>query len=516
MVQSVIQRLKKFIQFKWKSYTKSTRMNTGTSNEVSVPSPSPHPSTSLTKAQRNILRQYDGKLLLRQEIHFNEAQFQHLLKQQYFTRYESFTHSLLATRCVRCNNHQRSLLGRFPCATCGTTHLYCRNCIMMGRVSTCEKLYAWTGPSYQWEMINDACSWDGSLTFAQAKAARKVKEAVRNEKELLVWAVTGAGKTEILFKGIELALAQGKRVCIASPRADVVRELLPRIQAAFKGVTVQGLYGSSRDREGTAQLIIATTHQLIRFYNAFDVLIIDEIDAFPYHYDETLQYATNRAVKERSTKIYLTATPRKKLKQQLKLKQLPYCFVPIRYHGHPLPVPTFMSDYTLTKKLTNKALPKKLIPWLIRRKRPDRQLLIFVPTIELADELYEAVVDCLLSHQLISDEHSVASVHAEDPLREEKVEQFRKKTLYALITTTILERGVTFPSIDVVVLQANHQVFDEAALVQIAGRAGRNQKDPTGEVLFIHDGKTEAMEQSRLSIKEMNRRGQQLLSNRKR
>src|SRR5699024_59807 len=168
--------------------------------------------------------------------------------------------------------------------------------------------------------INQACTWQGKLTYAQNEASKAVEEAVLEEREQLIWAVTGAGKTEILFKGINRALSQGKRVCISTPRSDVVRELLPRIQEAFANIPVQALYGNSRDREGTAQLMITTTHQLIRFREAFDLLIIDEIDAFPYHHDKSLQFATNRAVKKVSSKIYLTATPRKNLKRKVRLK----------------------------------------------------------------------------------------------------------------------------------------------------------------------------------------------------
>ncbi len=82
-------------------------------------------------------------------------------------------------------------------------------------------------------------------------------------------------------------------------------------------------------------------------------------------------------------------------------------------------------------------------------------------------------------------EYRTTFVHAEDSKREEKVELFRRKEIDILFTTTILERGVTFPAIDVAVLHAGHDVFDEAALVQIAGRAGRSPQDPTGEVLFF-------------------------------
>ncbi|MEB5454749.1 MULTISPECIES: DEAD/DEAH box helicase family protein [Virgibacillus] len=96
-------------------------------------------------------------------------------------------------------------------------------------------------------------------------------------------AVCGSGKTEMLFSGIEEALRQGMRICIATPRIDVVRELLPRIQQAFSAVAIQALYGDSGEKQGTSQIMIASTHQLLRFEHAFDVVVIDEIDAFPYY-----------------------------------------------------------------------------------------------------------------------------------------------------------------------------------------------------------------------------------------
>ena len=74
--------------------------------------------------------------------------------------------------------------------------------------------------------------------------------------------------------------------------------------------------------------------------------------------------------------------------------------------------------------------------------------------------------------------------------RLEIVEKFRKQELSILVTTTILERGVTFPCVDVFVLLANHRLYTKSALVQISGRVGRAAERPTGELLFLHDGST--------------------------
>lgn len=98
----------------------------------------------------------------------------------------------------------------------------------------------------------------------------------------------------------------------------------------------------------------------------------------------------------------------------------------------------------------------------------------------------------------------VESVHAEDPNRKEKVLKMRQGEILLLVTTTILERGVTFPGLEVAVLGAENRIFTESALVQIAGRVGRDIDSPTGNVTFFHNGKTEAMLKARKQIVAMN------------
>src|SRR5690606_27188817 len=107
---------------------------------------------------------------------------------------------------------------------------YCRKCFMMGRVSTCTPLVSWTGPIPDMELHESPLRWNGTLSPGQQEASARVVQAIDENNELLVWAVCGAGKTEVLFAGINTALAAGKRLCIATPRTDVVRELAPRLK----------------------------------------------------------------------------------------------------------------------------------------------------------------------------------------------------------------------------------------------------------------------------------------------
>ena len=98
------------------------------------------------------------------------------------------------------------------------------------------------------------------------------------------------------------------------------------------------------------------------------------------------------------------------------------------------------------------------------------------------------------------------TVHASDPQRLQKVQAMRERQLSFLVTTTILERGVTFPGIDVGVLGADEEVFSTAALVQIAGRVGRSKERPGGAVTFWVQENSRHIEEAKQQIKSMNRR----------
>ncbi|PHE44374.1 DEAD/DEAH box helicase family protein, partial [Bacillus pseudomycoides] len=96
--------------------------------------------------------------------------------------------------------------------------------ITMGRVSECAVLVRGIAEK-EGEMDVNPLQWKGNLSTGQELAAQGVMEAVKQKESFFIWAVCGAGKTEMLFYGIAEALQKGERVCIATPRTDVVLEL---------------------------------------------------------------------------------------------------------------------------------------------------------------------------------------------------------------------------------------------------------------------------------------------------
>ena len=407
-------------------------------------------------------------------------------------------------RCGRCG---AKVTGLIPgCGRCMKPCRYCRACIQMGRVSSCSLFVVQSSRDVAHaQPASVTLDWQGELTAAQRKAATVLVSNVKAATpETLCWAVCGAGKTEMLFPLIHEALQSGKRVMIATPRTDVVKELVPRLSEAFSNTVVTGFYGDCPDRFGDAELVIATTHQAMRFKQAFPLIIIDEVDAFPYTADERLQFAVEDALTPDGSLVYLTATPSAKLKRRALTGAVPYARVPRRYHGHPLPVPKkiWIGEWQerLQKPKWRTPLSQKVIDWVNRRLAEERPAFLFVPRIDLE----EAVVNALIAGCSGLTADAIAHVHAADPDRAEKVTAFREKRIKVIVTTSILERGVTIPGAQVAVLGAEDDVFTEAALVQMAGRAGRRADQPDGDIAFFHYGATRAMNQAIRHITGMN------------
>ncbi|RDU37592.1 DNA/RNA helicase [Neobacillus piezotolerans] len=460
-----------------------------------IPQPTPNPNYTFNPDLQQILA---GKQLLLDDLGMPLEEIQAHYENGFITFRKGIERHGKKPSCSRCGNKDPGLFASFACSRCGEVCVYCRKCIMMGRVSECTPLIGWTGPEPSFKNPGKILEWQGTLSDGQQIAATRAVETVRQHASLLVWAVCGAGKTEVLFPAIEAAIADGKRTCIATPRTDVVLELAPRLKEAFPSIKIASLYGGSEDRHTYAQLTIATTHQLLRFRQAFDTMILDEVDAFPYTMDESLQFAAEKARKLGSSIIYLTATPSRKWQAECRSGKRPYVTIPARFHRHPLPVPEFSWCGNWKKQLQKKQLPKECMRWINDRIKTGKQALVFFPHIESM----QAALPILQKFH-----NRIESVHAEDPDRKEKVLRMRNGETPILLTTTILERGVTLANIDVAVIGSEDRIFTESALVQIAGRAGRSASYPTGTVTFFHFGKTNAMVDARKQILSMNREG---------
>lgn len=445
-------------------------------------------------------------------------------------------------QCRRCGSR---IMHYTPCASCGRSACaYCETCLNLGRSRECtlciQSIYIASSDASTIFAIdihnkeeNIQAKW--GLSNAQAEATYSalnfLTEATRDSnnittfnitsfynfflykiknkkrvprssycthKRFLLWAVTGAGKTEMTFPLIDKVLRNKGNVLVATPRRDVVLELAPRMAKAFPATTISVLYGGSEDRWQKADLTIATTHQLLRFSQAFDLVILDELDAFPFHNDPMLAYAANACCKHDGAFVYLSATPPVALQKEIKKGVLAHTKVPARFHGHPLPVPKYISVPTVNNALKKKQLSPSLLKHLRFSVTRQAQIFIFVSRIALIESLV-ALLQSYFPHLAIQ------GTSSQDDERASKVLLFREQQIRILVTTTILERGVTIPYSDVYILDADSGLFDASSLVQMAGRAGRSKEDPKGNVVFASKEWTVEQKKAVSQIKLMNR-----------
>ena len=375
----------------------------------------------------------------------------------------------------------------FFCPYCGNTdkktfgyrngHYYCRKCLTFrGKEAV----------SYS-ERIKDAdYKLDYELSDDQKRLSFELIDNFKNGYNSLVHAVCGSGKTEIVLEVIKYAINIGYKVGFTVPRRDVIIELKERFQNIFKKNKIALVYGGHTNKL-VGDMVCLTAHQLYRYDHYFDLLIMDEVDAFPYKGNEVLEAFFFRALK--GNYIFMSATPsdeflNKFLKSGGKILELN-----TRFHGFPLPIPKVKIRKSILIYISLYRLIKKYV-------KEDKQVFIFAPTIEMCESLY------LFLKFLIKKGNFV---HSKCNDREQRIKDFKAKKYMYLVTTAVLERGVTVKNLQVIIFRSDHNIYDSYSLIQIAGRVGRKKDCPYGDVIYLAKEQTNEMDKSIREIKNANK-----------
>ena len=383
----------------------------------------------------------------------------------------------------------------YICPVCGNTDIhsigylngkpYCRRCISFKGEEVEHKL------SYQKKAPIHLLY---ELSPEQKELSDKLVENYKKGIDSLVFAVCGSGKTEICLELIKNVVSRGLCVGFAVPRRSVCYELGMRLRAIFKDNSVTIVFGGHH-KLIIGDIVCLTTHQLFRYENYFDLLIMDEIDAFPYKGNDVLQQMFKRSV--RGHHVLLSATPTQELIDEYKKPGKDLLELFARFHHHNLPVPKIIEGNII--KLNYILLNK--VKEFINNKKP---VFIFVPTIDDSKKLG-------LFLKLFYSKGTYINSKREDP--QKIIDDFRKKKYQYLVTTAVLERGVTIKDLQVIVYKADHSIYDSSALIQIAGRVGRKKDAPEGEVIFLAKRKTKHMERAVAEIVAANESLQNMLQN---
>lgn len=350
-------------------------------------------------------------------------------------------------RCKKCNNSDSRYIGYI------NNTPYCRKCILLK-----DKPITSLQDSKQ---KNIKANIDYALTEAQQKASKEILSFIKKNESVAVDAVCGAGKTELIYESIEFFLNQNKKVGFVIPRKDVVIEIYSRLKKDYHMVNVTSVYGGNTDNLN-GQIIVLTAYQLYRYDNFFDLIILDECDAFPFYNTFFLKRASKGVI------IYLSATFETSFIKQIKNRVV----VNKRFHNHKLPIPIIKRSISFFNIII---LKKQINDFKLLNK----QVLIFIPTIEIGKQ--------------ISKHLNIPFVYSYLFNKQVYIDKFKSKKINILLTTSILERGITIDDVQVIVFKADHYVYDYKTLIQICGRVGRKKTHPDGKIIFICTAKTEAI-----------------------
>ena len=373
--------------------------------------------------------------------------------------------------CPRCGNSDPTYIGYL------NGKPYCRFCISMkGKEAVAKR------PGRGAVVLKIAYQ----LSKDQKCLSEKILANYQNGIDTLVNAVCGAGKTELIYAVMAYCLSLGKTIAFAVPRRDVVIELSQRIHMVFPNNSIVSVYGGHTEKL-IADIIVLTTHQLYRYENYFDLIVLDEIDAFPFKDNKLLNSMFYRAVK--GPIIMMSATPSKDVIDYFSQNGREILELNTRFHKHPLPVPQVVTRIGFLK-----------IPFLIKKTKQfiseGKKVFIFAPTISRCEQIFK-IIKILVKNGTF--------VHSKCKDRSQKIAKFKKGEYDFLVTTAVLERGVTFKNLQVIIFDADSEIYNSQTLIQIAGRVGRKIDAPEGEVLFLVNKRTTEIKTAISTIRSKNR-----------
>lgn len=166
---------------------------------------------------------------------------------------------------------------------------------------------------YQKEIYRDIeTSFDKQkiiLTDDQKKVALKIKDSLNKSKVILLYGVTGSGKTEVYIDVVKEVLKKGKEALILVPEIS----LTPQITARFKGIfgnDIAILHSSLSDGERydefrkikrkEVKVVIGARSAIFAPLTNIGIIIIDEEHSESYKQENNPRYNTLDIARQRS------------------------------------------------------------------------------------------------------------------------------------------------------------------------------------------------------------------------
>jgi len=191
-----------------------------------------------------------------------------------------------------------------------------------------------------------------ALNPAQAAALAAIQSALHRgeHEELLLYGVTGSGKTEVYIQAIQEVVRFGRQALVLVPEISLTPQTLERFRARFARVAVLHSHLSDVERHshwerialGEIQVVIGARSAVFAPIPRLGLIVLDEEHESSFKQEHVPRYharavAQQRAIDERVPLVLGSATPSLESWQRARNGQSRLLSLPLRVESRPMP-----------------------------------------------------------------------------------------------------------------------------------------------------------------------------------
>lgn len=206
------------------------------------------------------------------------------------------------------------------------------------------------------DVYYDENAFQVTLNKGQEAASGKIVNSVGTSKTILLYGVTGSGKTEVYIDVVKKVLKLGKSAIILVPEISLTPQITARFKAVFK-TDVAILHSSLSDGQrydefrkiakGEVNVVIGARSAVFAPLKNIGVIIIDEEHSESYKQENnprynTLDIATERSKYHKCPVVLASATPTIVTYARAVTGYYDYAELPKRVNERPLPKVTIV------------------------------------------------------------------------------------------------------------------------------------------------------------------------------
>jgi len=228
-----------------------------------------------------------------------------------------------------------------------------------------------------------------ALTPEQTTAANTIIAALGRYQPLLLWGITGSGKTEVYLHAIAAALARDAQVLLLVPEIALTPQLESLVIARFPGIPLATLHSGLADgeratrwqaaRSGHARIVLGTRLSVFTPLPGLGLIIVDEEHDSSFKQGEGFRYSARdlAVVRARHAGVPVvlgSATPALETYRNAVDRRYQLLTLPERINARP-PV---ISCIDLRHEKTTDGLSARLIAAIGKRMDRNEQSMVFI------------------------------------------------------------------------------------------------------------------------------------------